>query len=262
MFGLVKAHQVAKDLSYMRIMIANVCFIGSSSRWVLVDAGLPGSTQKIITAAEKLYGEGIPPQAIILTHGHFDHTGAAKDLAQHWNVMTFAHSLEMPYLTGRTSYPPPDPSVSSGLLAKASGLYPRGPVDLGHFAATLPADGSVPGLPDWHWLHTPGHTPGHISLFRSSDGVLIAGDAFTTVKQESALAVALQDEELHGPPAYYTTDWKAAQESVSKLEALKPALAVTGHGKPMSGRTFQHQLKKLRSDFERYAVPDQGRYVD
>ena len=48
----------------------------------------------------------------------------------------------------------------------------------------LPSDGTVPHLPDFKWIHTPGHTPGHISLFREKDQALIVGDAFVTVKQE------------------------------------------------------------------------------
>ena len=42
-------------------------------------------------------------------------------------------------------------------------------------------------MPGWRWVHTPGHTAGHVSLFRDADRTLIAGDAFVTTKQESAL---------------------------------------------------------------------------
>ena len=49
----------------------------------------------------------------------------------------------------------------------------------------LPEDGSIPHLPDWEWIYTPGHSPGHVSFFREKDLTLIVGDAFVTVKQES-----------------------------------------------------------------------------
>jgi glyoxylase-like metal-dependent hydrolase (beta-lactamase superfamily II) len=65
----------------------------------------------------------------------------------------------------------------------------------------LPEDGTIPGFPEWRWIHTPGHTVGHVSFFRDSDRVLIAGDALATTKQESFLAAAAQTPELHGPPA-------------------------------------------------------------
>jgi len=116
-------------------------------------------------------------------------------------------------------------------------------------------------MPGWRWVHTPGHTAGHVSLFRESDRTLIAGDAFVTVKQESALAVLTQKPEVHGPPAYYTTDWSAAWRSVEELESLRPQKAVTGHGVPMVGHELRAGLRTLARDFDRLAIPRQGRYV-
>jgi glyoxylase-like metal-dependent hydrolase (beta-lactamase superfamily II) len=95
-------------------------------------------------------------------------------------------------------------------MALISPLYPHHSIALGDHVQALPADGCVPNLPQWRWIHTPGHTPGHISLFCDQDGALIAGDAFTTVKQESTLAVLTQEKEIHGPSKYFTTDWEAA----------------------------------------------------
>jgi glyoxylase-like metal-dependent hydrolase (beta-lactamase superfamily II) len=62
-------------------------------------------------------------------------------------------------------------------------------------------------MPEWRYMHTPGHTSGHISLFRNEDGVLLAGDAFVTTNQESLIAVMTQKKELHGPPKYFTYNW-------------------------------------------------------
>ena len=81
----------------------------------------------------------------------------------------------------------------------------------------------------------PGHTPGHISLWRERDRTIIAGDAFITTNQESAYAVAVQAEEMHGPPKYFTPDWSAAKSSVQRLAALEPDVVVTGHGRAMRG---------------------------
>src|SRR5690606_3658942 len=123
-------------------------------------------------------------------------------------------------------------------------------------------DGSVPSMPGFRWIHTPGHTPGHVSLFREQDRALIAGDAFVTVKQEYLYKVITQQLEISGPPRYLTTDWAAAKESVEKLEALRPAVAVTGHGLPMSGEQLTASLGQLVREFERIAVPDYGKYVN
>ncbi len=258
--------EVTPDVACQQILIVNVFFVGrpgaGDRQWVLVDAGVgPGCAARIARAAAERFGPHSRPAAIVLTHGHFDHVGGVKELAEAWDAPVYAHELEMPYLTGRSSYPPPDPTVGGGAMAFLSRFYPRGPIDLGGRVRVLPADGSVPGMPGWRWLHTPGHTAGHVSLFRDADRTLIAGDAFVTVKQESFLAVMAQVPEVHRPPAYYTPDWGAARRSVEELARLRPEIAATGHGLPMAGEELRRGLEELARDFERVAVPPHGRYV-
>lgn len=253
--------EAAPNLICHTVQIVNVCFAGTRQGYALVDAGMPGSADKIIAAAEEHFGADTRPNAIILTHGHFDHVGAVIELVDYWDVPVYAHEKEIPYLTNKKQYPDADPSSSSGLIAKLSPLFPRDPIDLGGHVHPLPADGSVPGLPQFQWIHTPGHTPGHVSLFRAEDRALIAGDAFVTVKQEHLYKVLTQKAEISGPPKYFTPDWKAAKQSAAKLEALKPLAAVTGHGMPMKGKLLQESLKKLVHHFDQMAVQKQGKYV-
>jgi glyoxylase-like metal-dependent hydrolase (beta-lactamase superfamily II) len=262
-FGWPRA--ITDDLAYLRTAIVNVIFSGvegaGDRNWVLIDAGIPGSAGSIRCAVARRFGDGARPSAILLTHGHFDHVGALQELAEAWDAPVFAHELELPYLTGMSPYAPPDPTVGGGLMAAMAWMYPRGPINLGGRVHALPADGSVPFMPGWRWIHTPGHTAGHVSFFRDSDAALIAGDAFVTTRQESALAVLEQRLEIHGPPAYYTPDWVAARRSVEDLKALEPALAITGHGLPMEGKELRAGLHHLARNFDEIAVPRHGRYA-
>jgi glyoxylase-like metal-dependent hydrolase (beta-lactamase superfamily II) len=119
----------------------------------------------------------------------------------------------------------------------------------------------VPSMPGWRWLHTPGHSAGHVSLWRESDRALVAGDAFITTDQESAYSVAVQKPEMHGPPMYFTPDWASARASVEKLVALGPEVVITGHGRPMAGESMRSALHTLARDFDQVAVPKHGRYA-
>lgn len=233
----------------------------STNHWVLVDTGFPSTAAKIKRVAEQLFWPQVTPSAIILTHGHFDHTGSVIRLSDEWDVPVYVHYLEAPYLTGRSAYPPPDPSVGGGVFSWLSFLYPRQPLDLEGRLLLLPENGNVPGLDEWKYIHTPGHAPGHVSLYRERDGVLLAGDAFVTTRQESLLSVLTQEKHLSGPPKYFTYDWLAAERSVKTLAGLKPLLVACGHGRPMEGKELK-ALNSLAENFKKEAVPASGRYVN
>jgi len=254
---------MAHDIACLRILIANVFLVGDPGQndWVLVDAGMGDCSEQIVRAAENRFGAGARPRAIVLTHGHFDHVGALPTLVERWGVPVYAHALELPYLTGRSDYPPADPTVGGGAMAWLSFTYPRRAIDLGTAARALPEDGHVPFMPGWHAIHTPGHTPGHISLFRMADRALIAGDAVVTTRQESALAAIGQPPVVHRPPAYFTIDWGAARRSAQLLAALDPLVIGTGHGPPMRGAEMQQQLHRLADNFDQLGTPSHGRYV-
>ena len=253
---------VAPGVFGLRVVMVNVFAVaGPAGSWVLVDAGLYFAAKRIRRWAESHFGPGKKPTCIILTHGHFDHVGSLRELADEWDVPVYAHPLEQPYLDGRSSYPPPDPSVGGGAMALLSPLYPRRPINVSDRLRTLPEDGSVPGLPGWNWIHTPGHTHGHVSLFRAEDRTLIAGDAFITTRQEALTAVLAQTSEMHGPPAYYTSDWVTAGDSVRRLALLEPDVLATGHGLPVAGPQATAALHRLAHEFNQIAVPSSGRYV-
>lgn len=121
--------EVLPDVFCYTIQIVNIVLIGKpfSDNFVLIDAGMPGSADKIFSIVEKRFGKHRKPQAIILTHGHFDHVGGIIELVDQWNIPVYAHPLEMPYLTGEKNYPTPDATVEGGIIAKMSPLFPNTP---------------------------------------------------------------------------------------------------------------------------------------
>ncbi|MCP9494689.1 MAG: MBL fold metallo-hydrolase [Pyrinomonadaceae bacterium MAG19_C2-C3] len=249
---------IAHGLGSLTTVFVNLYFIkADDGSWTLVDTGLPLQAWRVRAAAEAQFGQGARPSSIILTHGHFDHAGNALALAESWDVPIYAHRLEMPYLTGKSDYPPQDPTVG-GALAQMSRVFPVSGYDFKNRVQALPDDGTVPGLPEWVYLHTPGHTAGHISLFRERDRVLITGDALATVNQESLVTLTTLKRELRCPPAPLTTDWDAAQASINRLAALQPSVIAAGHGLPID-ETAAARLERFARNF---TPPAHGRYVN
>jgi glyoxylase-like metal-dependent hydrolase (beta-lactamase superfamily II) len=249
--------RIAPDVGWLPVSFVNVYFLGrGGGPWVLVDAGLPGWANQIIGAAEARFGAGVPPEAIVLTHGHFDHAGSALALAEYWDVPVYAHRLEMPYLTGRSSYPPPDPTIG-GAIAFLSRFMPSGARNLTTRIHELQPN-EVPGAAGWEWLATPGHSPGHISLFRPSDRVLLAGDAFATMNMDSWSGLVTGRKKLARAGAPFNTDWEATRLSVRELANLKPNVAGCGHGIPRCDADLPQRLERFAKQFR---APRHGRYV-
>jgi len=179
--GLIVEH--APDVLRVATAFVNAYILGTAEGWILVDTGLPGAAPLIRRGVAARFGSSARPLAIVLTHGHFDHAGNADALALEWDVPILAHPLEMPYLIGRSDYPPID-STMGGAIAVMARTFSRRGRKLA--AQVLPLSGdTVPGAPEWRWIHTPGHTHGHVSLFRESDRTLIAGDALITMDMDS-----------------------------------------------------------------------------
>jgi len=211
--------RIAPDVGWLPVSFANVYFIGRpGGKWVLVDTALPNHASEIVEAAEARFGGGARPQSIILTHGHIDHVGSALTLAETWDVPIYSHQLELPFLTGKSPYPPPDPTVG-GALAFLSRFFPARSRDLGERVRELPP-GKVPGATNWEWLPTPGHSSGHVSLFRSSDRVLLAGDAFATVNMDSWSGLINGRQKLSRPRTPFTIDWEGTRASLHSAASL------------------------------------------
>src|SRR5687768_2447251 len=142
--------ELTADVARLRIAFVNVYFVGTPHRdaaapWALVDAGLSMGAAQILEIAAGRFGREARPAAIVLTHAHFDHVGALEAVLGIWDVPVYAHTLELPFVTGRSDYPPPDPTVGGGLVARLSPAFPERGIDIGDRANALPSNGSVPG---------------------------------------------------------------------------------------------------------------------
>lgn len=257
--------KIAEGVWRLSLYGANVYFVWAEAGWVLVDAAWAwGSCGRAIRrGAEALFGPGVPPSAILLTHLHPDHDGAALELAKAWSCPVYVHADELPLaravatgdLAGIERYGNGlDRAVIAPLLRAVRAVWPRAAAapareSLGDVAQVLdPAE--VPGLSDWTWVPTPGHAPGHIAFFRRRDRVLLSGDAVLTVDASSLagwLAWAHGTRPPHAcePPGYTNWDQATTDASLAVLAALEPCVLASGHGAPLVGDAAVRDLRAL-----------------
>jgi glyoxylase-like metal-dependent hydrolase (beta-lactamase superfamily II) len=248
---------VTPTLTRVALGYVNAYLVGHPQRWVLIDTGERTHSAALLRAARQFSGD-VPPQAIVLTHGHFDHAGGARELSRHWGVPIYASRFELPFLRGAVAYPQPDPAVGGfyGWFAQFVTMPACEPLtDL----YELPSDLAQIGLEGWVCVATPGHTPGHVSFFHSGYRLLVAGDACLTINFQSWFGALTGWPWVSGPPAPYTLDWSAAHRSVEQLAALEPQVIASGHGRPMHGRQATQGLVRLGQQFR---SPQRGRFVE
>lgn len=221
----------------------NVYLVSSGSSWTLIDAGWAKDGPTIRAAAARVFGSGARPAAIVLTHVHPDHSGAALELAWAWDCPVYVHPDELAIALGdpsaiRAGGGPLDRYLILPLLRLAGerrrdAILAQG--KLAGVARALDPGAELPMLPGWRCIPTPGHTPGHASFFRASDRILVSGDALLTLRVNSVAGFVVGAQGLSGPPCYTSSDWRAAKASVAALARLEPIVVAGGHGRPLRG---------------------------
>lgn len=190
---------------------------------ILVDTGVPGMLSAIDAALSEA-GLGVKDiKRVILTHQDMDHVGSLADLVRESGAQVLAHEVEIPYIDGtRRPIKLPTPEQAEQMLAHASPEVrqtmsrPLQPVKVDealHDGQVLDLAGGV------RVVFTPGHTPGHVSLFLERTKTLIAGDA-----------LGAHGGRLVPPLAQATPDMPTALASLGKLAALNPETVVAYHG--------------------------------
>jgi glyoxylase-like metal-dependent hydrolase (beta-lactamase superfamily II) len=198
---------------YPRLFPVNCYLVREEDGLTLIDTGLPGSTPAILSAANEL---GLSIQRIVLTHAHFDHLGSLDALHQRIpNAQVIASVRDARFMAGDMHLDANEPQATlRGSFLKVKTIPSR-------FVQDGDSIGSL------QVIHAPGHTPGHIALFDTRDGTLIAGDAFQT---HAGLAVSGTLRWLFPFPAIATWHRQLALASARRLRSLQPTRLAVGHG--------------------------------
>ena len=253
----LRVHEVASDVwsigPWGRTSTV-VYLIRSTPGWTLVDAGWAGDGDRIAAAVARVIGHA-NPVGILLTHAHPDHEGDCLELARRWNCPVWLSPEELriacrDFDAMLATAMPLDRWVILPIMRllgrrRREELFARS--TLAGVARSFDPGSGVPGLPDWECIQSPGHTAGHVSLFRSRDRVLVSGDALVTVKIDTILNLLLGRTGLSRPPWYTTWDRDQATASIAKMAALAPAVVAGGHGLPLTGPDTAARIRAFAS---------------
>ena len=201
---------------------ANV-YLVTGSQLLLIDTGLPGQEHRICNYLNSIGIEPTALKGIVLTHYDVDHVGSAFRMQELAKCPIYAHTLEIPYILGQVNRP----GVKRWLPMATRPIYGKliSPTEL------HPLTGSE--LEDWEIIHTPGHTPGHIILYRN--GVAIVGDLF-------------QGGEIRLAPSYFTWNKDKLCESAQIVIEHPLRWILPGHGPatPASNRWLEKLQNSIR----------------
>ena len=182
----------------------------------LVDAGLPDQTEAIGAALVEA-GIGVRNLGrIIFTHQDLDHVGSGAALVRQSGARVLAHSADAPYIEGRLRPLKPSPEMLEQRPQMRKVLERLEPVAVDEHAENGTRLALAGGT---RVVFTPGHTPGHISLYLEGSKILIAGDALTA-----------EGGYLNGPNPWATLDMSTAIRSTQRLADLDIDTIVCYHG--------------------------------
>jgi glyoxylase-like metal-dependent hydrolase (beta-lactamase superfamily II) len=213
---------------------SNVYLLSSGENMTLVDTGMPGDFESIIN---HIHDSGLSLSGlkkIILTHSHMDHIGSAARIAQLSGAKILAHQMDASFITGQASYPTQSliQKIVYGFVGLLSSRLEPISVD------RILTDGdTIPGPAPLQVIHTPGHTPGSISLHFPERGILFYGDALFNAHPVTG------KQGLRFPIRPVTLDRAAARKSVERLSHLEIKVLCPGHGKPV----LDHPLDKINT---------------
>lgn len=204
--------------------VLNPTLVWDDETAVLIDAVMPGQLEQIRAAMSEVGVSFDQLKAVILTHQDLDHIGSLPELRKESNnrIEVYAHALDKPYIEGTLPLIKTDPSRMSkeeweSLSQGIKILYqnpPKAKVD-----KTVDDGQELPFCGGIRVIFTPGHTPGHISLYLKQSKTLVAGDAMVCVEGS-----------LRGPVQRTTLDMNTALRSLEKFLDLDIESVICYHG--------------------------------
>jgi hydroxyacylglutathione hydrolase len=181
---------------------------------VLIDAGGKPDKRRIL---KQLSGRKVTAHA--LTHAHPDHQGSSHAVCTELGIPFLVPEKDVAAAEDPDQIKARQPDAFLPKLMQA--LF-AGP---GHKVDRVLHDGDE--VAGFRVIDTPGHSAGHVSYWRESDRVLIAGDVINTMHP------FLMTRGVREPFEVFTPDPAENRRSIKKIAALEPALVLVGHGPPL-----------------------------
>ncbi len=207
---------------------------------VLIDTGFPGDAAKIKRRMAALGLEPSDLKAILLTHGHIDHAGNARELKAWSGAPVFAHPLDQPHLNGVYPYRGAA-RVCGALEAMARRVTRYRPVGI-----DVPlADGDE--LPFWGGLrvvHFPGHTVGHCGFYSPRFDLLFSGDLWVRFFMRTQAS-----------PAIFTDRRELVWPSMQRAHAIGARWMVPGHYDFPDAARLRRRFEALYAERQRRLKP-------
>jgi glyoxylase-like metal-dependent hydrolase (beta-lactamase superfamily II) len=194
---------------------ANIYVVISGEKLIIVDTGMPKSAWKIVDYVHRIGQQSSNVSKILLTHCHMDHVGGACELKELTNAKVAIHQEDVDFVSGKRTLLRPK-GITESLFKAASHFVKFTPVQPD---IILKENDEVNGLTV---IHTPGHTPGSISLLDRERRLLFVGDT-----------LRFSQGKLSGPPEGFTLNMEQAMQSIKKISELDFDVMLSGHGEPL-----------------------------